>query len=136
MKEYTVKAFTLIELLVVIVIISIISFIISLKFYLPYKERAYLAADTLNKGSACLSDILSFCSLHSGANFNPYNFKNCQNSTGLYGQITVIAPAGRCTEDGTPPDGYEITLLSSVSDLFETKCCYKNNGIRCYIEPR
>ncbi len=124
------------ELLVVIVIISIISFIISLKFYLPYKERAYLASDTINKGSACLADLLSYCSLHYGESFNPYNFPNCQNSQGLYGQVEVIAPAGRCKEDGSLPDGYEITLISSVSKIYETKCAYKNNGIRCYIEPR
>ena len=129
------KGVTVIELLIVLAIISIIAFHIAFSIYEPYKKKAYVTADALPYLRTCMGDIVYFCINHPGESFNGSIFENCQNKTGIYGNVTFEVPNATCTLKGEVPEGYKVKAYSTTTEDFYAVCIYNLGGVKCFVTP-
>jgi len=127
--------FSLLELLFVIAIAALVFFILPFIFMAKFKSKAYLEKDTIVYARGCMGDIITYCINHPFAPLSPSISPNCQNRTGIYGNITVEMDQANCN-GSQPPEGFTVKFYNTASIYYYINCTYKSGNVFCEIKPK
>jgi len=133
---YQSRGFSLLELLIAITIVGILFYIVSIKFYRYYKERAYVST-LLNNVRACFYEIMDYCEFTYNGSISIENFQACKPHSSLYGDVVFSIEGGNRCNGNNLPEGFKVKgNFSNVNYAYYAVCIYKNAGIKCSIEEQ
>ncbi len=134
MKISSEEGFSLIEVIVILVIIAILGYLITFKAFIPYKNKAYAASDSIVIAKNCLTSLMEYCLTHPGEEVNPSTIKACSSREGLYGRLTIKVNKFYCSPFGELPNNLKVEVYNQAASEFKTVCTYTTAGINCKVE--